>query len=378
MTVIVDQPAANRISVANFEHSIVQGVNIHDPELRDAITEEELTTISSYADQDGVVRYWGVRPGEKQQTLRKWEKIHPGDYSLFYFGKHRNNYPNVSLARILGILRSQNLAQFTWDPIPTKNGIQQFFECIYFVEEPFDLQVDIPGFNQVSGRPDLTSIREFNIPPDPQIQQQRLDFINHELHEQGYSSLQEFDLAESAGDMLDRLSREEIRDGDTSEHSPRTDLSAKEAEAQLERIVRTAIPDPDERRRAATLLNSLVRNSAITDTVLNAYQRVCQICSQITATPMGRIAEGAHVRALGGQHQGADHATNMLCLCPRCHRSFDRGGIIVDDHLQILKWDEERQTHVSSGQTLHVLENHRLNMENFGYHRQFFLNQINQ
>lgn len=143
---------------------------------------------------------------------------------------------------------------------------------------------------------------------------------------------------------------------------------------RLQEIAASAATDGEVHRRVESTVSLIARDSNITRVVVGAYKRVCQICREVKASPKGRIAEGAHIRALGSDHQGADHVTNMLCLCPGCHRVFDKGGIIIDDDYQIRRWSEDDGAYFYSGEELYENPGHQLNIENIRYHRTWALN----
>lgn len=43
----------------------------------------------------------------------------------------------------------------------------------------------------------------------------------------------------------------------------------------------------------------------------------------------GKYAESHHIRPLGKKHQGIDHQSNMVVLCPNHHAMFDYGVIAI-------------------------------------------------
>ena len=115
--------------------------------------------------------------------------------------------------------------------------------------------------------------------------------------------------------------------------------------------------------RKQAITQRLVRSTRVVEFVKDLYGDECQICNVVLTHPGGRTSEGAHVRALGAPHNGNDVVANVICLCPNHHTLFDRGGVWIDENLEI---------HTSEGKTIGKLlvdVRHRLNMENFAYHR---------
>ena len=53
-------------------------------------------------------------------------------------------------------------------------------------------------------------------------------------------------------------------------------------------------------------------------------------CGERVSTPAGGYAEAAHITPLGIPHNGPDQPSNLLCLCPNCHRRFDSLARYID------------------------------------------------
>jgi len=72
------------------------------------------------------------------------------------------------------------------------------------------------------------------------------------------------------------------------------------------------------------------RDTQVSRAIKDLYNRTCQVCECRLEFPGRAIAEGAHIRGLGGSHKGPDVPGNVLCLCPNHHALFDVGGIYVE------------------------------------------------
>lgn len=116
--------------------------------------------------------------------------------------------------------------------------------------------------------------------------------------------------------------------------------------------------------RVLGVVNRPIRDGRISMFVKELYGYRCQICGIELEVPGGRIAEGAHIRALGEPHNGPDVRGNILCLCPNHHAVFDAGGIYVGDDLVVRDHNGEEVG------TLHVRRAHRLSSEHLKYHRE--------
>lgn len=114
--------------------------------------------------------------------------------------------------------------------------------------------------------------------------------------------------------------------------------------------------------RQASVVQRLVRNSAVTQYIKELYDYTCQFCGMRLEVDAGAYAEGAHIRPLGGKHSGEDTIGNVLCLCPNDHVLFDKGGLYVDEAHQVL--DKTTGAILSRLELLHALD-----VENIIYHR---------
>jgi len=107
----------------------------------------------------------------------------------------------------------------------------------------------------------------------------------------------------------------------------------------------------------------IVRNSDVTQWVKDLYDYTCLFCSTRLEVDAGAYSEGAHIRPLGGAHQGVDEVENVISLCPNDHVLFDKGALYVDEALQLIR--------TSTGEVLKILEfRHDVRPSYFAYHRQ--------
>ena len=107
----------------------------------------------------------------------------------------------------------------------------------------------------------------------------------------------------------------------------------------------------------------IARSTAVVEYVKKLYDYSCQVCGIRLAVPGGMVAEGAHIRALGRPHFGADKVYNVLCLCPNHHALFDRGGIYITDDLKVYDSDGGLVG------VLQVAAEHEISRESLRYHR---------
>lgn len=118
--------------------------------------------------------------------------------------------------------------------------------------------------------------------------------------------------------------------------------------------------------RKTTITQRVVRSTRVIEFVKRIHGNRCQVCGVVLSHPGGATSEGAHVRPLGRPHDGGDSVANVLCLCPNHHTLLDRGGIWVSEDWWVYDMNKKML-----GQ-LRLEPSHRLDQENFRYHRELW------
>lgn len=106
------------------------------------------------------------------------------------------------------------------------------------------------------------------------------------------------------------------------------------------------------------VINRLVRETRIAQSVKKLYDNRCQICGLQIKTPVAFYAEAAHIKGLGQPHNGPDIEEN----CPNHHIMFDLGVIAINDDFSILGLDSV---------SLMVHPDHKIGKEFIEYHREY-------
>lgn len=83
-------------------------------------------------------------------------------------------------------------------------------------------------------------------------------------------------------------------------------------------------------RRRPVTISRRIREPGLSGKIKALYAYECQICKTSLKTANGAYAEAAHIRAIGGPHNGSDTLNNMLCLCPNHHKLLDLYGLYID------------------------------------------------
>lgn len=90
-------------------------------------------------------------------------------------------------------------------------------------------------------------------------------------------------------------------------------------------------PTDEKTLRKKREINALVRNQKLVQKIKRLYKNTCQICGmRIQVRPGKYYSEVHHIKPLGQQHDGADVAANMLCVCPNHHTLLDFFAICLD------------------------------------------------
>jgi hypothetical protein len=135
---VVIQPCSDKISAANLEKTIFNGISAGKIlEFIPGQNKEDFT--KSFPNQ---VNLWGVTNGINNRNLKKWEKIKDGDKILLYRNKKFFLSGTISFK-----LKLQSLAKALWG---TKED-GSTWENIYFIKNIREEDITIEGFNTTLG-----------------------------------------------------------------------------------------------------------------------------------------------------------------------------------------------------------------------------------
>lgn len=114
-------------------------------------------------------------------------------------------------------------------------------------------------------------------------------------------------------------------------------------------------------RRGSTS-NRIVRDYRVAEEVKGLYADTCQVCRTQLRTAAGTYSEAAHIRPLGAPHRGPDVPSNLLCLCPNCHKQFDGHALTIADDGSVFAFE----TRIGA---LYVHPRHTIDNQHLAYHR---------
>ena len=131
-------------------------------------------------------------------------------------------------------------------------------------------------------------------------------------------------------------------------------------------------------------ISKAIRDSASVKRIKEEYEYQCQACYAQLCGKSSPYAEAAHIRPLSSYTDPRDpkepsqlnDQSNLLCLCPNCHKSFDEGSFYIEkdrgvwkiknNTVDLCEWTEEL---VENGE-LAVKRNHVISNEYANYHRE--------
>lgn len=101
------------------------------------------------------------------------------------------------------------------------------------------------------------------------------------------------------------------------------------------------VPTDEKTLRRKRQIEAIVRNQKLVADLKKKYASTCQICgTSIQVRPNRYYSEVHHLQPLGQPHNGPDHESNMLCVCPNHHTLLDffairlePGSLKADKHL---------------------------------------------
>ncbi|MDQ0768192.1 putative restriction endonuclease [Pseudarthrobacter defluvii] len=135
-----------------------------------------------------------------------------------------------------------------------------------------------------------------------------------------------------------------------------------QTEAGLVSSIAVLTGGAEEPERRDSLSSRIVRDYSVAEAVKRLYADTCQVCRTQLRTAAGTYSEAAHIRPLGAPHRGPDVPSNLLCLCPNCHKQFDGHALTIDDDGSVFAF----QTRIGA---LHVHPRHPIDKEHLAYHR---------
>jgi hypothetical protein len=151
MSLVILQPTGNQDARIHYEDTIIKPVRLE--EVKKYLTAENYNELSSLYNVEEV-SIWGVTRGTNDVNFNKWNKIKPGDISLF-----ARNKKIFSSAVVTYKLHNKSLAKSLWGT----NSDGDTWECIYFLDELNSRDISYELFNRVVGYSPKFVIQGFSV-----------------------------------------------------------------------------------------------------------------------------------------------------------------------------------------------------------------------
>lgn len=151
MNSLILQPAGNKVAYKHYLDTILKPVP--QEKFSRFIEPSIMTRIKEYYGNNPVP-IWGVTPGKTNSNVVKWEKVQPGDITIFSKNKSIFSSGVVTLK-----FRSSKLAQSLWGK--TEDG--ETWEYIYLLDDIRNLHINYVDFNKLVGYKENYIIQGFNV-----------------------------------------------------------------------------------------------------------------------------------------------------------------------------------------------------------------------
>lgn len=106
--------------------------------------------------------------------------------------------------------------------------------------------------------------------------------------------------------------------------------------------------------RNERIINARIRNSHLVRRIKEIRQNRCQICDETLQIGINTYySEVHHIQPLGRPYNGDDEMSNMICVCPNCHKKLDYAYIEINPqnirndqehiiNIELIHWHNER------------------------------------
>jgi hypothetical protein len=151
MPKIILQPCGSNDSKNHYRDTIVTRISIN--QVLQYLNQSDIDILNQiYPTSDFMI--WGVTRGNQDRNFDQWNKIETGDIALFAA-------KNVifSCATVTHKIQNRGLATSLWG----NNNLGDTWECIYFLEEYRDLEIQVSDFNAVLNYAPNYIIRGFRV-----------------------------------------------------------------------------------------------------------------------------------------------------------------------------------------------------------------------
>ena len=250
--------------------------------------------------EDEPLRVWGITPGANDANRSKWERVHEGDLAAF-----TSNKQVVYWGYVTHTIINARLAEQLWG----RDHKNQTWEFVYFLKDGGFDGPHMDEINPLLGYADGFFPRGVMVLAEKKAHQ-----VIAQIGGLGSLFVEDVDPNPPSDPAHVEVIEAEVRKASTLADLEAVELKLKKWPATTE---------PKERVR---FVRSITRNRKLARLVKMREGYRCQICGfEGFEQPSGELfAEAHHVEELAAG--GSDVPSNILCVCPTCHRRIHYGS----------------------------------------------------
>lgn len=298
---ILLQPSSGKEAIGHFEDTINGGLTLGFFEGK--ITPEEYNKLSQFSNEN--IKVWGMVPSLDNKPRKEWLDLEEDDMVLFY-AKRKFFYGAIVSFKI----HNKKLAEELWG----FDNSGRTWEDIYFIKE--GKQIEVPY------KPEIVGYKPNHI------------LMGAILLDEERSSLMKDYIENNEGEIIKDIKprkKDLVYIAQKAVHIKTPDEAIKEIE---EITLSSENKTVEEKVRTA---RALVRNSKFSRLVKEKTSYICEVCGEKPFTQKNGMpyAEAHHINELSKTR--IDSPTEMICVCPMCHRVIHFGNQEALDTRKSLK-----------------------------------------
>jgi len=293
-------PRANETSRANFVKTIGSGgvpYSFVEPHL----STEEKKALAPYP----ALQIWGT------SLENRWEAMGPGDYVLFYGGKHRFNYS----ARVILTKKSDALGRNLW----ALNKKGEPWHCIFFVDQVTEINIPIQALQGLAGyEPTWDRVQGF----------MKLNKAGTEAITEQFGGIEGF-----IGQPTQVFDAIELVLENTGEETVESEVETKEDPEQLLKDALAYRSTGASHTESTSPKRVRIENRVQKKRIAKIEGYACQICnwSMTWTNKKGKTFQRIDIDHIVDKSKGGgEEASNLWALCPNCHAKKTFGVITIN------------------------------------------------
>lgn len=287
---ILLQPSSGKEATGHFEDTINGGLTLGFFEGK--VTPEEYGRLSQFSNEN--IKVWGMVPSLDNKPRKEWLGLEENDMVLFY-AKRKFFYGAIVSFKI----HNKKLAEELWG----FDNSGRTWEDIYFIKEGKQIEV--------SYKPEIIGYKPNHI------------LMGAILLDEERSDLMKDYVENNEGEIIKNIKprkKDLVYIAQKAVHIKTPDEAIKEIEEITQSSENKTV---EEKVRTA---RALVRNSKFSRLVKEKASYICEVCGEKPFTQKNGMpyAEAHHINELSKTK--IDSPTEMICVCPICHKVIHFGN----------------------------------------------------